>query len=374
MKIGIEAQRIFRPKKHGMDIVALESIKALVKLRPQDHFVVFVKPDVDKVLVSEGNLEVVEVPGFIYADWEQIALPKAVKAAGVDLLHCTSNTAPIRGLKVPLVVTLHDIIFLEKRMIKEGTNYQKLGNLYRRFVVPRILKKAKKVLTVSQFEKGRIAEFLGGLDTLDYIYNGVSEHFLARPTDPEIEAAKGKYNLPSPYLFFLGNTDPKKNVPNVLKAFKLIHEAKPELKLVVLDYKEEELDNQLQKLGLEKLKPYFHLLGYVPNVELPRIYAGAELFWYPSLRESFGIPILEAQGVGQLVVTSNTSSMPEVGGSAVLLADPNNPEEMAGKVLNALSSDTSREKEMGKINAQNYTWTKAAEKLVKVYAEVLSGI
>jgi len=367
LRIGIEAQRIFRPKKHGMDIVALEIIKALVQLEGDFEVVVFVKPDSDRVLESGGKLTVVEVPGKTYADWEQLSLPKAVRKSKVDVLHCTSNTAPIRGLSVPLVLTLHDIIFLEKRMVKEGTTYQKLGNVYRRWVVPKIIEKAAKVITVSNFERNRMNEHFGGLATLDYIYNGVSEHFKVPVSEVEMKTVLEQFGIQAPYVFFLGNTDPKKNVPNTLKAFDQFAATHPEVQLVVLDYAEEELDKQLEQLSLMHLKDRIHLLGYVPNKQLPVIYAGAEVFWYPSLRESFGIPILEAQGMGTKVVTSNTSSMPEVGGEGVWLADPNNPTEMAAVLVQAYAEQGVEKVEKGKENVQKFTWTEAAKKCLAIY-------
>ena len=113
MRIGIEAQRIFRPKKHGMDIVALEFIKAMMKVDKQNDYFVFVKPDEDKCLNSGANFKVVELPGKTYIDWEQISLPKAVKKYDIEILHCTSNTAPSNP-GVPLVLLLHDVIYLEK--------------------------------------------------------------------------------------------------------------------------------------------------------------------------------------------------------------------------------------------------------------------
>jgi len=122
MKIGIEAQRIFRPKKHGMDIYALELIRAIQQLDTQNEYVVFVKPDKDVCLQSSQNLKVVEVKGKTYIDWEQISLPKAIEQENIDLMHFTSNTASV-NIKCPFILTLHDIIYLEK-FFSKGSLYQ----------------------------------------------------------------------------------------------------------------------------------------------------------------------------------------------------------------------------------------------------------
>ena len=108
MKIAIEAQRIFRPDKHGMDFVALETIRELQKRNDGNEYYIIVAPGKDHCLEESANLSIVEVACPTYPLWEQIALPLAVKRLGADLLHCTSNTAPL-CCPVPLVLTLHDI-------------------------------------------------------------------------------------------------------------------------------------------------------------------------------------------------------------------------------------------------------------------------
>jgi hypothetical protein len=136
MRIGIEAQRLFRPHKHGMDRVALELVKNLQLIDKENDYFVFVKPDCDASVISKtSNFRIVEIPGGPYPWWEQFKLPKIVKAHDCDILHCTSNTAPFFS-KTPLITTLHDIIYMEgsifKLLFNKASLYQKLGNLYRR--------------------------------------------------------------------------------------------------------------------------------------------------------------------------------------------------------------------------------------------------
>lgn len=216
MKIAIEAQRIFRSNKHGMDFVALETIRRLQQLDPENEYYILVSPGEDRCLSESANFHIVEISCPTYPLWEQVALPRAVRKIRPDLLHCTSNTAPVR-CSAPLVLTLHDIIFLEKRAAQNRSMYQNLGWHYRRLVVPRILPHCRKVITVSRFEQQRIQQALqlpeGVLTT---IHNGVSPHF--RPVaDPG--AVTRKYLPEDRFLFFLGNTDPKKNTPRTLRGY-----------------------------------------------------------------------------------------------------------------------------------------------------------
>ena len=252
MKIGIEGQRIFRKKKHGMDMVALELIKNLQIIDQDNEYFIFVKPDEDtSVLKETSNFKIIELSGGPYPTWEQIALPKAAKKYGCDVLHCTSNTAPF-FTDIPLITILHDIIYMESGYLKilksSASTYQKFGNIYRKLVVPRVVKKSKKVITVSHFEKNRIGEFFGikGNPKLDAIYNGVSEHFKPVSDKEELKRVKKKYNLPDNYFFFLGNTDPKKNTKGTLKAFSdFLKQTKSPHKLVMLDYDQTELNKLL---------------------------------------------------------------------------------------------------------------------------------
>ena len=114
MKIAIEAQRIFRTNKHGMDFVALETIRELQKIDHENEYFIFVAPGEDRCLEESENVHIIELKCPTYPLWEQVALPRAVKKIMPDLLHCTSNTAPLQ-CPVPLILTLHDIIYLEKR-------------------------------------------------------------------------------------------------------------------------------------------------------------------------------------------------------------------------------------------------------------------
>lgn len=112
MKIAIEAQRIFRPNKHGMDFVVLETVRELQKIDKENEYFIFVSPGTDHCLGETDNVHIIEVKCPTYPLWEQWALPRAINKCKPDLLHCTSNTAPLR-IQVPLILTLHDIIFGE---------------------------------------------------------------------------------------------------------------------------------------------------------------------------------------------------------------------------------------------------------------------
>ena len=369
MKIAIEAQRIFRTNKHGMDFVALESIRELQKIDHENEYFIFVTPGEDRCLEESENVHIIELKCPTYPLWEQVALPRAVKKIMPDLLHCTSNTAPLQ-CPVPLILTLHDIIYLEKRHSSSFTWYQEMGWFYRRMVVPRVLANCEKIITVSQFERKRILDVLHlPEEQLVAVYNGFNSHFHVQPKAPEITR---KYIDADNYLFFLGNTDPKKNTPRVLKAYSdYLKQSTQKLPLLIADLKGDVIDRILEEENIREIKSYIHAPGYIANTDLVALYCGAFAFLYPSLRESFGIPMLEAMACGTPIIAGNTSAMPEIAGEGALLADPFDSNDITEKILQ-LEKDQAlyqQQVEYGIQRSQLFSWRNTAESLLKIYKE-----
>ena len=370
MRIGIEAQRIFRENKHGMDYVVLEEIKELQKSDTRNEYFVFVAPGDDRCLKDSKNVHIIEIGSNFYPLWEQFSLPRAVNQLNLDMLHCTSNTAPIR-CKVPLILTLHDIIFLEPRDKSNKSFYQDMGWRYRRFVVPRILKKCKRIITVSDFEFNNIITKLQiPEEKMVMIYNGYNKWF--RPVE-DTELIYQQYIEEPGYFFFLGNTDPKKNTERTLIAYsKYLEMSDVKRKLLMADLDKGYLDEIIDRNDIGNIRDHIVMPGYIKNADLPYIYNNAFAFLYTSLRESFGIPLLEAMACGTPVITSNTSSMPEIGGSEVIMVNPLNVNEITEKML-LLEKDKAlyqKQKDIGIIRAQQFSWEYTAEQLLMVYEDV----
>ena len=242
-------------------------------------------------------------------------------------------------------------------------------------VVPRILKTSRKIITVSHFEKNRIAQFFGisGDNRLTAVYNGVSEHFKPITDQIELDRVKTKYNLPEHFFFFLGNTDPKKNTKGALKAFsEFLKISKSDIQLVMLDYDKGELEKLLEEIDDKTLIYRIVLTGYVVNTDLPAIYRLSEIFLYPSLRESFGIPMLEAMACGVPVITSNTSSMPEIAGDAALIIDPFKPEEITAAMIRLINDKDLRTHLIlrGYEQAARFSWRSMAQNVLEIYREI----
>ena len=393
MRIGIEAQRIFRKNKHGMDYVVLQEIRELQKIDTRNEYFVFVAPGDDRCLEDTQNVHILEIGGDFYPLWEQVTLLKAANELNLDMLHCTSNTAPIR-CKIPLILTLHDIIFLEPRDKANKSFYQNMGWFYRRLVVPRILKKCKRIITVSNFEKNNIMSKLDlPQGKIAMIYNGYNEWF--KPLD-DTEQIYKKYIDTSGYFFFLGNTDPKKNTERTLVAYsKYLEKSEVKRRLLMADLDKSFLSSIIERNHIENILPQIVMPGYIVNKDLPYIYNNAFAFLYTSLRESFGIPLLEAMACGTPVITSslresfgiplleamacgtpvitsNTSSMPEIGGPEAILINPEDPNEIAEKMLQLEKDEAlyQRQKKIGPIRAKCFSWQQTAEHLLDLYESI----
>ena len=370
MRIGIEAQRVFRRNKHGMDYVVLQEIKELQQIDHKNEYFVFVAPGVDRCLKDSENVHIIVIGESFYPVWEQITLPRAVKKYNLDILHCTSNTAPI-FCNIPLVLTLHDIIFLEPRDKNNKSVYQNMGWLYRRKVVPKILERCLRIITVSNFEKQNIINKLNIPEKrMAMIYNGYNEWF--KPFRDVADIYKSYIEKPG-YFFFLGNTDPKKNTERTLIAYsKYLEKSTVRRKLLMADLDKAYLDSIIERNHIENIREHIVMPGYIVNSDLPYIYNSAFAFLYTSLRESFGIPLLEAMACGTPVITSNTSSMPEIAGNDAILINPESPEEITEKMLRLEYDEAyyKTQKEIGLKRAELFSWRKTAEQLLKLYESV----
>jgi glycosyltransferase involved in cell wall biosynthesis len=371
MRIGIEAQRLLRPHKHGMDIVALELIRALQQLDQENDYFIFVRPDEDEAcLTLTGNFTLVKVPGMNYVHWEQIALPRAIRAYKLDVLHCTANTAPL-WIDVPLMLTLHDVLFLRQAFkVNTATAYQRLGNRYRALLVRQLVKNCRDILTISKYAAYQIkSELRIPRARIEVLYNGLSSRFDSPVTTTLMDSVRERYQLPNRYFFFLGSADPRKNIKNVLQAFVRYAQIDTEVRLVVSGKFPPFLKKLLTPMEYAFVQQRCQFIGYIADEDLPALYSLAEIFLFPSISEGFGLPILEAMACGTPVITSTLTAMPEVAGGAALLVDPHQPDAIARAIQQIGSKPLLRQLliDRGKEQVTNFSWLRTARQLQAIY-------
>jgi len=373
MRIGIEVQRLFRKKRYGIETSAIELIHELYNLKTNNEIIVLTKPgDNQKLFDGCSNFNIKYVSGKVFVDFEQFMLPIAASRANIDILHCTGNTTPLLCTK-PIVQTLHDIIYMDPIPTTDSL-YQRVGNFYRRMIVPIAVKKSKAIITVSHYEKKRIVERLKLNETkVHVIHNGINSQFKKTTNLALLRATQLKYKLPDEFILFLGNSSSRKNPEAVLEAYAVYAQrAQQPLPLVTPGLSNDFIASHLKKKGITQLAGNIHSPGYILQDDLVHIYSLSKLFLFPSLSEGFGMPVLEAMACGVPVITSNLSSLPEISGDAALLINPYHSIEISDAMLEILENPILMETQItkGLKQVQQFQWKHVAEKTMEIYERV----
>ena len=299
--------------------------------------------------------------------WEQVVAPVAVKRHEVDVLHSMGYAQPIAcGAKT--VVTVHDLAFL-----LFPRTFNRLNRLYLSLLTRLSVRRADRVIAVSSNTKNDIVRLLGvAPDKVVVVHHGVEPIFRKISDTSEIESFKRRRGLPDRYVLFIGTLEPRKNIQTLLVAFaNLKKRSNVPHKLVIGGARGWLWNEILATIERLELQQDVVLPGYLPLDEEPLWYNGADLFVYPSLYEGFGFPALEAMACGTPVVTSNSSSLPEVVGDCGVLVDPTRPDELTEAIYRLLVTPSARGElsDRGLERAKSFSWSRAAERTIGVYRE-----
>ena len=311
--------------------------------RPDHRFFLYGNQHTDPP-VGEGNIALRIVREGMTLWWDQVVLPALVRKDQVDVFLSPYIKGPGRA-SCPLVITIHDLLFL---MFPEYSGWRQrpknaLFNKIARWVGGR----ASLILTDSEYSRRDIQRLLG-LDgeRIQVLPIGLDEAYRPVPDRVALERVWQRYGIAPPYIFYLGNFEPHKNVGALLAAFSALEEGLRFRYQLVLggrpDEWQEELLRLAQSLGIEARTRF---IGQVAEEDMPALYSGAEVFAFPSLYEGFGLPPLEAMACGTAVVASDRTSIPEVVGDAGCLVNPEDVEELA-EALRAILKDEERRREL----------------------------
>lgn len=264
------------------------------------------------------------------------------------------------------IAYVHDIIYMtspEFYTLAERIYFSPLKYL---------VKFASDIVTVSEFEKNRmIANGFGKEKPFHVVYHGVDSAFMPieKHNSEKNELVKQKHKLPQKYILFVGRLNVRKNITNLLKAFKLVLEKRTDYKLVVVgskDWKSLDIDGLVKQLNISD---HIIFTGGIYGDELPVVYAGATVFCFPSYDESFGLPPLEAMASGVPVVASNRASLPEICGNCALYADPDDASGISNQILTLLDNSELREEmaKKGIERASEFTWTRSVKSIRSIF-------
>jgi glycosyltransferase involved in cell wall biosynthesis len=361
--IGMNAA-FLRPRMGGIETYVRRLVPELADLRPDAHFTVFVGPEGGRLLAGEplgDNVRVsvhrsLDVP-HLRAAAEMTLLGRLARAQGVDLLHSVALTGPL-SRATPHVVTIGDLTWMHQ---PESVG-RRTAWTWRTFV-PRIARRADRVLTYSEDGRRDVAALLGvPPERIDAVALGPGSEGSATPTpEPELRARHGLGD--GPLVLTVAANRANKNAAGLLEGMPELRRRVPDATLVMAGppgAAQPQLEAQVERLDLADAVRF---TGHVDEADLEGLYRSAGCLVVPSLHEGFGLPVLEAMRRGAPVACSNTSSLPEVAGDAAAYFDPRRPEEIADAIARLLLDRPLAERLVaaGRRRAEAFSWRATAE-------------
>lgn len=292
--------------------------------------------------------------------------PRTLSAHGLDVYHC-QYIGPLL-CPAPYVVTIHDILHETNPEFFPGGLRRLMRLLY-----PGSARRAAMVLTVSEYSKAEIVRHYGLPEERVLVSpNGVGPEFAPLLDQWCVRQALERYGVTQPYVLFVGRIEPRKNLEGLIRAFEKLVAQGERRSLVVVGMMDELFRDFYERTVSGQARDNIIFTGKVAQEDLPAVYNSADVLVYPSFAEGFGLPIVEAMACGTPVVTSNTTSMPEVAGDAALLVPPADVEAMAQAIHDVLHDKelAARLKKKGFERAARFKWENTARHVLAVYEQV----
>lgn len=300
--------------------------------------------------------------------WPNFFLPAGAAAAGCDLVHCTTPYGTFMPCRYRNVITICDVTPL----LFPGT-HGRLNVWHHRFALPAILRRADRIITISECSKRDIVRLYGvSPEKVAVTMLAADRRFSPHPAGLPGAAVAG---LPRPYILNVGTLEPRKNLDGLLRAFAAARRSGLDHTLVIAGARgwgDSRLAPLVEELGLAGAVVF---AGFIEDHDLPHLYTGADFFVYPSLYEGFGLPPLEAMACGCPVITSTVSSLPEVAGDAALLVNPHSEADLTDAIVRLAGDAGLRQalKEKGLKRSAGFSWEKTVEETLAVYSQVLGS-
>jgi glycosyltransferase involved in cell wall biosynthesis len=365
MKIAIDARMILEHPT-GIGRVVSNLVRSLAKVdHENEYFVIcldYALQDVKAPNVHRIPVKISQHDPKVYTH-----LPGIIKDVGAELVHYHYYITPL-NTPIPSVVTVHGTVY---------SQYPKLLPVFRRVMynlcMRHSMNQSSMVTCVSNYTADDVRKFFPSVPQgkIRVVYNGVESRF--SPPEMDTEDVKAKLGLPGSYIMYMGNHRKSKNIEGLIKAFSMIKNSIPHYLLLPTAAGKDSLQTvqAVAEHGLTD-RVVFHEM---PDEDQPAIYGAADLFVFPSINEGFGLPVLEAMACGTPVITSNTSSLPEVVGDAAVMVDPLDSQALAESMIDVLRNPD-LQKDMvskGLERAKIFTWERCASEMIDVYRQALGN-
>ena len=366
MRIAVDAHAIGRHLT-GNEVYVRSLLREFATLDPDSEFLAYVsEPGADRLVPRRFRTQRVAANPYIRLGWD---LSRRIAADKPDLLH-VQYTAPINH--APVVVTVHDVSFIENPEYFPAARRAQLC-----FNVERTVKLAARIITVSEFSRDAILRaYPVSPDKVRVIPNAVSSEFRVVSRGRATNGIRDRFGIEAPFIFSVGDLQPRKNHIGLITAFASLAASHPELNhhLVIAGQNTWFTPRVLAAAQASGVASRIHFTGFVSDADLVQFYNACDCFVFPSFYEGFGLPILEAMACGRAVACSNTSAMPEVAEGAGLLFDPRNPTSIARAMADILFDTELRERieSRGLQRAAHFNWRKSARATLDVYREVVA--
>jgi glycosyltransferase involved in cell wall biosynthesis len=367
MRFAVDAHAIGRHLT-GNEVYVRSLLNAFAALDQDSEFVAYVSSDSAAQSIS-SNIRTRRIAANPFLRLG-LDLAMQVRRDRPDLLH-VQYTAPI-GCPVPVVVSVHDVSFLEH---PEYFTRDRAWQL--QWTVRRTVKRAARILTGSEFSKWSILKVYGDLaeDKVVVVPNAAASEFRPLSREAAAAAVEERFSLGAPFILSVGDLQPRKNQIGLIRAFARLVKAYPQLKQdMVLAGKETWFADQVHRAARDSgVADRIRFFGFVSDRDLLQLYNACDVFVFPSFYEGFGLPALEAMACGRAVVCSHTSALPEVVDGAAILFDPYSTDQMVRAIADLLLDSELRQRmeRLGLQRAAHFSWQKTAERTLEVFREVV---
>ncbi|MFA6047679.1 MAG: glycosyltransferase family 1 protein [Parcubacteria group bacterium] len=371
--IGIDIRNIGKYRT-GDEVVFFNLVKNLAVIDANNDYKLFTDiadaetlKSIKKSLEIENksNFEIISLPAANKFTWNFWTLPRYLQKNEVDTYLTQYITPFFVPKRIKIITIIHDVSF---KVYKQFIKFSDL--FFLNILIPRSLKRADKIIAVSQFTRDEIIKLYKiDADKVEWIHNAVAGDFLSADLSEEkLKKVREKYKLPDKYILYLGTLQPRKNIPMLIEAFS-VSKVEP-WKLVIAGGKSHNFDPKIDEM-VEKynLQDKVVFPGFIDEEDKAAVMKAANIFCFPSFYEGFGIPILEAMSVGTPVIASNIAPHKEIAEYAILYFDPESSQELADRINSLVGNDNLRREliQKGLEQVKKFSWEKTARKMIGIF-------